>query len=662
VDGDTPLQRLVRLVGEEPGVHAFIHRATADQGVVEEARALTRTLLQGQPLSLLCIELCRRHGVPEPLLRARLWAVASLFPGQSASGGDPYEILGVEPTADEDTIKSAFRRLCLQCHPDLNQDDPEAATRFQQLKAAYDMVSDTSASIGYGPPEGAGVWVESPCDEPRISNWKRMRHLLPLGLVVIFLVLAVGFADLLIQRPRSRSLARDAASVEGRQEKQGLSVADTGSREPLVLPRVATTKADPVVVEVAEPRVVPGSDMNAASASAAQADSLNDTAVSCAGTETRLDTVLAGHNIVAALDEARPPQETDARPLPSIRINGGSRPAESFDAVSVPKPQFPTTEEEQVRVLQSAPTVAKPAQSQEVLQSGSPPAVPAPQPESSVAKAPVPNPVTQTNALSVAKAQQSQAVPQSGSMSLAPAPQPESSVTKAPEPKPVIQAKVPSVDQAEQPSPVAPVSSEAAAGKPRTEKPVAGDVEDSGSGSIAESPAAPDTAVPEQTPVVGADMAAGNEAAGITDEGKNAKTIVARPVSDMLAAVAPVVDVAVVEKRLMRFLDDYAHDYSQRDLFAFMAHFTPLARENSKPVKTLLPAYQENFRTITAMDYRIEVDRWTIHDEGILFEGRFRLHGAYADGRTFSSNGCMSMDLVPSGDTYRVRNLSYTFR
>ena len=77
---DPALQRLVRLVAEEGGVHAFIHRATADQGVVEEARALTRMLLGGQDIPEPCRQLCQRLGVDESLLRARLWAARETAP------------------------------------------------------------------------------------------------------------------------------------------------------------------------------------------------------------------------------------------------------------------------------------------------------------------------------------------------------------------------------------------------------------------------------------------------------------------------------------------------------------------------------------------------------------------------------------------------------
>jgi translocation protein SEC63 len=50
---------------------------------------------------------------------------------------DPFQILGVEPGADQGVIKKAFRKLSLLKHPDKNPDDPLAATEFIQITKAY---------------------------------------------------------------------------------------------------------------------------------------------------------------------------------------------------------------------------------------------------------------------------------------------------------------------------------------------------------------------------------------------------------------------------------------------------------------------------------------------------------------------------------------------
>lgn len=55
---------------------------------------------------------------------------------------DPYSILGVSKGADEKAIKSAYRRLAKELHPDRNQDNPKAAERFAEVTHAYDLLSD----------------------------------------------------------------------------------------------------------------------------------------------------------------------------------------------------------------------------------------------------------------------------------------------------------------------------------------------------------------------------------------------------------------------------------------------------------------------------------------------------------------------------------------
>lgn len=55
---------------------------------------------------------------------------------------DPYSILGVSKGADEKAIKSAYRKLAKELHPDRNQDNPKAAERFAEITHAYDLLSD----------------------------------------------------------------------------------------------------------------------------------------------------------------------------------------------------------------------------------------------------------------------------------------------------------------------------------------------------------------------------------------------------------------------------------------------------------------------------------------------------------------------------------------
>lgn len=62
---------------------------------------------------------------------------------------DLYEVLGVSRTADEATIRSAYRRLAKEHHPDVHGGSPEAEQRFKELQAAYEVLRDPKARGAY---------------------------------------------------------------------------------------------------------------------------------------------------------------------------------------------------------------------------------------------------------------------------------------------------------------------------------------------------------------------------------------------------------------------------------------------------------------------------------------------------------------------------------
>lgn len=55
---------------------------------------------------------------------------------------DPYSTLGVARGASEAEIKSAYRKLAKELHPDKNKDNPRASEKFSAATNAYDLLSD----------------------------------------------------------------------------------------------------------------------------------------------------------------------------------------------------------------------------------------------------------------------------------------------------------------------------------------------------------------------------------------------------------------------------------------------------------------------------------------------------------------------------------------
>jgi len=64
-------------------------------------------------------------------------------------GRDFYEILGVERTASQGQIKSAYRKLAMKYHPDKNPGNEEAAEKFKEVSTAYAVLSDPNKKRQY---------------------------------------------------------------------------------------------------------------------------------------------------------------------------------------------------------------------------------------------------------------------------------------------------------------------------------------------------------------------------------------------------------------------------------------------------------------------------------------------------------------------------------
>ena len=70
---------------------------------------------------------------------------------------DPFEILGIDSGATDKDIKRAYRKMSLQFHPDKNQGDSVAESKFMMIAKAYEALTDEVAKENYekyGNPDG----------------------------------------------------------------------------------------------------------------------------------------------------------------------------------------------------------------------------------------------------------------------------------------------------------------------------------------------------------------------------------------------------------------------------------------------------------------------------------------------------------------------------
>src|SRR5258705_7610136 len=62
---------------------------------------------------------------------------------------DYYEVLSVSRDASDSELKTAYRKLAMQYHPDRNPNDPSSEAKFKECSEAYSVLSDPEKRAAY---------------------------------------------------------------------------------------------------------------------------------------------------------------------------------------------------------------------------------------------------------------------------------------------------------------------------------------------------------------------------------------------------------------------------------------------------------------------------------------------------------------------------------
>lgn len=129
-----------------------------------------------------------------------------------------YCQLGVAPSATEDEIKRAYRKLAKQFHPDLHPNDAQAEARFKEINEAYEVLSDPEKRRKYDQ-------AQRPATQQAAERQAQKKSRTPKGGPLDFSQMQGGFARFFGFDPQSGQVT-DESKLSGKGQKNPLDMSD----------------------------------------------------------------------------------------------------------------------------------------------------------------------------------------------------------------------------------------------------------------------------------------------------------------------------------------------------------------------------------------------------------------------------------------------------
>lgn len=165
-----------------------------------------------------------------------------------------YDLLGVRPDDDAETLRKAYLKAAKASHPDHHGGDPEAAARFRQITDAYEILRDAEQRAAYDrilasqqrPLRATGKWAFFEVRRHAVTD------------VLVGAVLAVVLAGSYELSARMAETPADKApAASAHQPTQIAAVQPAGRNDVAEHDRLASTSASPFLLPVAPPVATP---------------------------------------------------------------------------------------------------------------------------------------------------------------------------------------------------------------------------------------------------------------------------------------------------------------------------------------------------------------------------------------------------------------------